>query len=174
MSIQNDEKRLSPKQKKILSVCAIILLLAFAAAVTWFIGRPMVSLVSEPEQFREWVKSNGLWSWLIFIGMMIFQVIIALVPGEPLEIGAGYAFGAVEGTVLCVVGVTLGSLIVFGLVRKFGIRLIEVFFDFEKIKKLKFLQNEKRLSLITFIVFFLPGTPKDLPVSYTHLTLPTN
>ncbi len=170
MSIQNDEKRLSPKQKKILSVCAIILLLAFAAAVTWFIGRPMVSLVSEPEQFREWVKSNGLWSWLIFIGMMIFQVIIALVPGEPLEIGAGYAFGAVEGTVLCVVGVTLGSLIVFGLVRKFGIRLIEVFFDFEKIKKLKFLQNEKRLSLITFIVFFLPGTPKDLLTYFVGLT----
>ncbi len=170
MSIQNDKKRLSPKQKKILSVCAIILLLAFAAAVTWFIGRPMVSLVSEPEQFREWVKSNGLWSWLIFIGMMIFQVIIALVPGEPLEIGAGYAFGAVEGTVLCVVGVTLGSLIVFGLVRKFGIRLIEVFFDFEKIKKLKFLQNEKRLSLITFIVFFLPGTPKDLLTYFVGLT----
>lgn len=170
MSIQNDEKRLSPKQKKILSVCAIILLLAFAAAVTWFIGRPMVSLVSEPEQFREWVKSNGLWSWLIFIGMMIFQVLIALVPGEPLEIGAGYAFGAVEGTVLCVVGVTLGSLIVFGLVRKFGIRLIEVFFDFEKIKRLKFLQNEKRLSLITFIVFFLPGTPKDLLTYFVGLT----
>lgn len=170
MSIQNDEKRLSPKQKKILSVCAIILLLAFTAAVTWFIGRPMVSLVSEPEQFREWVKSNGLWSWLIFIGMMIFQVIIALVPGEPLEIGAGYAFGAVEGTILCVVGVTLGSLIVFGLVRKFGIRLIEVFFDFEKIKRLKFLQNEKRLSLITFIVFFLPGTPKDLLTYFVGLT----
>ena len=170
MSIQNDEKRLSPKQKKILSVCAIILLLAFAAAVTWFIGRPMVRLVSEPEQFREWVKSNGLWSWLIFIGMMIFQVLIALVPGEPLEIGAGYAFGAVEGTVLCVVGVTLGSLIVFGLVRKFGIRLIEVFFDFEKIKRLKFLQNEKRLSLITFIVFFLPGTPKDLLTYFVGLT----
>lgn len=170
MRILTEEKRLTGKQKRIISVFVIILLAVFTAAVMWFIGRPMVSLVSEPEQFRDWVESKGLWSRFIFIGMMIFQVVIALVPGEPLEIGAGYAFGAIEGTLLCVAGVTLGSLLVFGLVRKFGIRLIEVFFDFDKIKKLKFLQNEKRLDLITFIVFFLPGTPKDLLTYFVGLT----
>ena len=100
----------------------------------------------------------------------MFQVLIALVPGEPLEIGAGYAFGAVEGTILCVIGVTLGSLLVFGLVRRFGMRLVEVFFDTGKIKQLKFLQNEKRLDLITFLVFFLPGTPKDLLTYFVGLT----
>ena len=79
--------------------------------------------------------------------MVIFQVVIALVPGEPLEIGAGYAFGAVEGTILVVIGITLGSVMVLGLVRKFGVKLVEVFFDIEKIKKLKFLHDEKRLDL---------------------------
>ena len=170
MSTQNEERHLSKKQKKIISVCALILFLGFSAAVAWFIGKPKISLVSEPEKFRDWVESRGIWSQFIFIGMMIFQVMIALVPGEPLEIGAGYAFGAVEGTILCTVGITLGSLIVFALVRKFGIKLVEVFFDTGKIKKLKFLQNEKRLDLITFIVFFLPGTPKDLLTYFVGVT----
>lgn len=170
MSIQNEERHLTTKQKKIISVIVLVLFLGFSALVAWFIGKPMISLVSEPEKFRGWVESRGNWGRLIFIGMMVFQVIIALVPGEPLEIGAGYAFGAVEGTLLCVAGVTIGSLLVFGLVRRFGIRLVEVFFDTGKIKQLKFLQNEKRLDLITFIVFFLPGTPKDLLTYFVGLT----
>ncbi|MGN0450723.1 MAG: TVP38/TMEM64 family protein [Acutalibacteraceae bacterium] len=170
MSTQNEERHLTTKQKKIISVILLVLFLGFSALVAWFIGKPMISLVSEPEKFRGWVESRGNWGRLIFIGMMVFQVIIALVPGEPLEIGAGYAFGAVEGTLLCVAGVTIGSLLVFGLVRRFGIRLVEVFFDTGKIKQLKFLQNEKRLDLITFIVFFLPGTPKDLLTYFVGLT----
>lgn len=170
MSTQNEERHLTTKQKKIISVILLVLFLGFSALVAWFIGKPMISLVSEPEKFRDWVESRGILGRLIFIGMMVFQVIIALVPGEPLEIGAGYAFGAVEGTLLCVAGVTIGSLLVFGLVRRFGIRLVEVFFDTGKIKQLKFLQNEKRLDLITFIVFFLPGTPKDLLTYFVGLT----
>ena len=170
MSTQNEERHLTTKQKKIISVILLVLFLGFSALVAWFIGKPMISLVSEPEKFRDWVESRGILGRLIFIGMTVFQVIIALVPGEPLEIGAGYAFGAVEGTLLCVAGVTIGSLLVFGLVRRFGIRLVEVFFDTGKIKQLKFLQNEKRLDLITFIVFFLPGTPKDLLTYFVGLT----
>lgn len=170
MSTQSEERHLTLKQKRIISVIVLVLFLGFSALVAWFIGKPMITLVSEPEKFRGWVESRGNWGRLIFIGMMVFQVLIALVPGEPLEIGAGYAFGAVEGTILCVIGVTVGSLLVFGLVRRFGMRLVEVFFDTGKIKKLKFLQNEKRLDLITFLVFFLPGTPKDLLTYFVGVT----
>lgn len=170
MTTQSEERHLTVKQKKIISVLVLVLFLGFSALVAYFIGKPMISLVSEPEKFRAWVESRGNWGRLIFIGMMVFQVLIALVPGEPLEIGAGYAFGAVEGTILCVIGVTVGSIMVFGLVRRFGMRLVEVFFDTGKIKKLKFLQNEKRLDLITFLVFFLPGTPKDLLTYFVGVT----
>lgn len=170
MTTQSEERHLTVKQKKIISVLVLVLFLGFSALVAYFIGKPMISLVSEPEKFRAWVESRGNWGRLIFIGMMVFQVLIALVPGEPLEIGAGYAFGAAEGTILCVIGVTVGSLLVFGLVRRFGMRLVEVFFDTGKIKKLKFLQNEKRLDLITFLVFFLPGTPKDLLTYFVGVT----
>ena len=170
MTTQSEERHLTVKQKKIISVLVLVLFLGFSALVAYFIGKPMISLVSEPEKVRAGVESRGNWGRLIFIGMMMFQVLIALVPGEPLEIGAGYAFGAVEGTILCVIGVTVGSLLVFGLVRRFGMRLVEVFFDTGKIKKLKFLQNEKRLDLITFLVFFLPGTPKDLLTYFVGVT----
>lgn len=161
---------LTLKQKRIIGVLVIILFIAFCGVVSWFIGRPMIQFVSKPEDFRVWVDSHGFWGKLAFIGMVMFQVVIALVPGEPLEIGAGYAFGAIEGTILSVIGITLGSLIVFSLVRRFGIRLVEIFFSAEKIRSLKFLQKSKKRDIIIFLVFFLPGTPKDLLTYFAGLT----
>ncbi len=156
--------------KKVLGLLAVAVFILFFVAVGWFIGRPMVKLVDEPEQFRDWVDGHGIWGRLIFIGMMMLQVICALIPGEPFEIGAGYAFGAVEGTLLCLAGITLGCLVVFLFVRRFGVRLVEVFFSREKIDSVRFLQNTKRLELLIFIVNAIPGTPKDLLSYFVALT----
>ncbi len=158
------------KRKKIISAVSIFAFILFCAAVGWYIGRPIIEFVSEPEKFRLWVSEKGFLGKITFILMVVFQVVIALVPGEPLEIGAGYAFGAVEGTFLCLIGTALGSVLVFFLVRKFGIKLLEVFFTFEKIKSGKFLQNTKKVKLLVFLMFFLPGTPKDLLTYFVGIT----
>ncbi len=158
------------KKRKIVSAIAIVLLILFSALVGWFIGRPMIEFVSEPQQFRAWVDKSGIWGRIAFVGMVVFQVVIALLPGEPFEIGAGYAFGIIEGTLLCVLGITIGSIIVFTLVKRFGVKLVEVFFNLEKIRSLKFLQNKKKLNMFVFLLFFLPGTPKDLLTYFLGLT----
>ena len=156
--------------KKALGLLAVLVFILFSAAVGWFVGRPMIKLVGEPEQFRDWVDGHGIWGRLIFIGMMVLQVICALIPGEPFEIGAGYAFGAIEGTALCLIGITLGCLVVFLFVRRYGVRLVEVFFSREKIDSVRFLQNTRRLELLIFIVNAIPGTPKDLLSYFVALT----
>ena len=161
---------LSLKTKKIISVISIIFFIVFCLIVGYFVGKPMINFVSQPEMFRNWVESKGFLGKIAFIGMVIFQVVIALVPGEPLEIGAGYAFGGFEGSVLCILGITLGSMLVFWLVRKFGVKLVEVFFPIDKINHLKILKNKKRTGFIIFLIFFLPGTPKDLITYFVGLT----
>lgn len=163
-------QHLTPKQKKWFGAVVLLVGAIFAALVTVFIGGPMLRFVEEPELFRQWVDSHGIGGRIVFLGMVIFQVIFAIIPGEPLEIGAGYAFGVIEGTVLCMMGTTLGGMMVFQLVRKFGIRLIEVFFPVEKIRSLWFLRTAKRRNWITFLVFFIPGTPKDLLCYFVGLT----
>ena len=142
----------------------------FSAAVAWFIGKPLLQFVSEPEKFRQWVDSHGLLGPLAFLGMMVLQVFVAVIPGEPLEIGAGYAFGAVEGTILCILGAAIGSTLVFLFVRRFGVRAVEVFISREKIQSLRFLQNTRRVHLFLLVAFLLPGTPKDVLCYVAGLT----
>ncbi len=162
--------QLNERHKRLLAGLSFLIFILLFLTVAWFIGRPMVRFVQKPELFREWVDAHGICGNLAFLGMMFLQVVIAVIPGEPLEIGAGYAFGFWEGTLLCMLGIFLGSAVVFLLVRRFGTHLVEVFFDKEKIRSLKFLQESKKRDLLIFFVMFIPGTPKDLLSYFAGLT----
>lgn len=165
-----DKRSFTNKQKQLILGLGIFLFVVLSVFLAWFAGRPLIRFAQEPEKFRAWVDQRGLWAHVVFVGMVALQVIVAIIPGEPLEIAAGYAFGALEGTLLCVVGALLGSLAVFLAVRRLGERLAEVFFSLDKLKSLKFLQNERRLSFWVFVIYLLPGTPKDLLCYFVGLT----
>lgn len=161
---------MTEKHKKGIAVLAMVIFVLFCAAVGYFIGVPMVRLAEEPAQFQSLVDSYGIWGRLIFVGMVVLQVVVAFIPGEPIELAAGYAFGFVEGTLLTMAGFVIGSWLVFALVRKFGVKLVEVFFPSEKILEFSFLKNPKKTKTIAFLLMLIPGTPKDFLSYFAGLT----
>ena len=172
-SVKNSLKNrapLSESARKKFALAALILALIIMGLIGWFVGRPLVKYISQPEAFREWVESKGFISRIAFIGMMVLQIMIALIPGEPFELAAGYAFGAIEGTLLCLIACSIGSIIVFLLVRRFGMKIVSIFFSEEKIAKLKFLKTNQKREMLFLIVYILPGTPKDILSYYAGLT----
>lgn len=166
----SSHRPLTEKEKRWIAGSGIFLFLLLSGLVCYFAGKPLIRFAREPELFRAWVDQQGLWGPVLFVGMVILQIIVAVIPGEPLEIAAGYAFGAVDGTLLCMLGAFLGSVMVFLLVRRFGTRAVEVFFPLEKFQSLRFLQNERRLTMWVFFIFLLPGTPKDVLCYFVGLT----
>lgn len=156
--------------KKILHICFVIAVLALVAIVCYIVGKPLIKFASEPEKFRIWIESNGILGELAYIGMMILQILAAFLPGEPFEIVAGYAFGAFKGTVLCLLAAGIGSAMVLLLVRKFGMKLVKLFFSEEKINSVKFLRSSPKRIILFTVIFILPGTPKDLLCYFAGLT----
>ncbi len=148
------------KQKNIwLTVIGVILIAMIAVSVC--VAIPMVRLAEDPMAFKAWVEGFGAWGRLVFIGLLILQVIIAFVPGGPFELAAGYAYGALEGTILCMIAFILGSAVIFLLVRKFGTRVVELFVSQKEIKQLEFLKNPRKTRTLAFILMVIPGSPKD-------------
>ncbi len=163
-------KNLSKKTQKMIYIAAMVTYGVLILVLAKVIGRPLVEGFRNPEYFDQWIKGYGVWGKAVYVGITILQVIVAVIPGEPFEIGGGYCFGAVSGTLLCLMGEAMGSILVFSLVRKFGRSLVEVFFSQEQIDKLSFLHDERKLTLLAFILFSVPGTPKDLLAYVMGLT----
>ena len=161
---------MTEKQKKWVFAAAFVVFVVFCALTGWLVGVPMVEFANDPERFREWVDASGIWGRVLFVGMVVLQVVVAFIPGEPVELAAGYAFGFWEGSALTMTGFLLGSWLVFALVRKFGVKLVEVFFHKNKIAELRFLQNPRKAKIIAFLLMLIPGTPKDFLSYFAGLT----
>ena len=86
------------KKKKRLLTVIIVLSLIFMGLVTWFVGETLGAVCQGSQRLsgvgQHPRRSGGR---VLYVGMIIFQVLVALIPGEPLEIAGGYAFGAWEG-----------------------------------------------------------------------------
>ena len=158
------------QQRKGLAVLAILLFFALIGLIFWQVGLPMVQLASDPEAFRLRIEESHLNGQLLFIGMVVLQILAAIIPGEPLEIAGGYAFGAIEGTILCLIGGMVGSFLVILLVRRFGIHLVHVFYPPEKLENIGFLKSSPKRTVLFLLIFMIPGTPKDLLCYFVGLT----
>jgi len=158
------------KYQKAVWLSAVLTFLLFFILAGWFLGVPMIRLAEDPQAFQEWVDASGAAGRILFVGMVVVQVLVAFIPGEPVELAAGYAFGVVEGSLLTMAGFLIGSWIIFMLVRRFGVKLVEVFFSKEKIQQIGFLKNPRKAQILSFVLMAIPGTPKDFLSYFAGLT----
>lgn len=156
------------QSRKRLAVVSLVVVLVLLGLTTVFVCQWLARF--SRESFRDYIRSYGAAGWLVFLGLQFLQVFVALIPGELLETAAGYAFGPIWGTVLCYVGVAGASALIFGLTRRFGVRLVEVFISREKIQELRFLKDVTKRNRLIFLLYFIPGTPKDLLTYFVGLT----
>lgn len=161
----NDVKKKLPANgpEKIRWILSVLVFLAFIPLTIW--GVPKVMALTDPaarQDFQQYFASRGVGGWLIFMAVQILQVVVAMIPGEPIEICAGLLYGPVWGTLSCMLGIFIGSLIVYGLVSRLGMPIVSVFIDPDKLQDLWFVRDERRFEKIAFLLFFIPGTPKDL------------
>lgn len=156
------------KRRKWLSGISLTVVALLALGLTVFVWRWLASF--SQEDFRDYIQSFGVLGWLVLLGIQVLQVFIALIPGELVESAAGFAFGPLTGTLICYLGIAIATVSVFLLTRKIGIKLVEVFVSREKINQLRFLNTEAKRNTLFFLLFFIPGTPKDLFTYFAGLT----
>ena len=164
------------RRRKWFGAISLILFAVILVLLTLFFTKILSPYMNSTEDLRAFLDTYGWKGRFILLGLQCLQVVVALIPGEIIELGAGYAYGAIEGTILCLAGVAFSSSLIFLLVKKVGAPLVEMFISREKLHELKFINSETKLKRLVFLLFFIPGTPKDVLtyfVGLTHMDLPT-
>lgn len=161
------------RKSKIIRLSVLAAGIGLCIVITVFFVWPFAELLTS-EEGRETVRSTvsdwGIMAYVVFLLAQMGHVVLAFIPGEPFEVLGGILFGGFWGLVLCEAGIFAAGIIVYFLVKKFGGPLVNAFVPKEKFDKFRFLRDEKKLELIIFIVFLVPGTPKDLLTYITALT----
>ena len=158
------------RRRRIFSAVSLAVVFLLLAGCAFLIYHAFIRQISSPEEFRSYIESFGWKGRFVFLGLQCLQIVVAFIPGEIIEVGAGYAFGPLEGTFLCMAGAALASSFVFALTKKWGAKLVEMFVSREKINELRFINSERKINRVIFILFFVPGTPKDLFTYFAGLT----
>lgn len=157
-------------RRKLLTALIVLIVVGAAAAIVM----PWMKTLYDPalrEKFTDYVDSLGLWGYALMFGIQILQVVVAIIPGEPVELMAGALYGGLGGLALCLAGSTLASAAIFALMRAFGKSMLDRLFPRKKLEEFSFVKDSRKLEAVTLILFLLPGTPKDM-LTYVAGTTP--
>lgn len=151
-------------KKRLLLLLSCCLLGVFVIIIS-IIVYPYITQLAAPEyqiKIKNFISEIGILGPFVLLSVQFLQVVIAFIPGEPVEILSGVLYGAYGGLIICSVGNILASALIFSLSKKYGKRMLYFFFGKEKVEQWQWLQDSKKIDIVTFVLFFIPGTPKDM------------
>lgn len=123
--------------------------------------RSYIYLMNNPEELKEFISSFGYYGVIVFLLFQVLQVVIFFIPGEVMQVAGGWIYGTLGASVLSIIGINIASIFVFLISRKFGRPFVEKVVAKKQLDNIEKALSSKRLNLIVFLIYFLPGIPKD-------------
>lgn len=130
---------------------------------------PLILEFTEPggvERVVQDVRNAGPGGVLILLGMQFLQVVVAFIPGEVVQVAAGMMYGPWGGAAVVLVGCVISSAFVFFIVHKLGAPFVRAMIPEKWMGKLEDFEGTDKLDVMVFVLFLIPGLPKDV---FTYL-----
>jgi len=153
------------KRKKILAVLKLIALAVILVGVPlyiYFFHHDLIDSFSNIKELEQTIRSYRSQSILIYIAAQVIQVVLSVIPGQALQFAGGYLFGTLLGLLFSVIGIAIGSTLAYYVARILGRDAVHLFFGKRKVTEMLDLMNSPKGLIVTFIIFLIPGVPKDL------------
>ncbi len=140
---------------------AILLAAAFAAGVYFAYQSGLIGQLSDYDELVEKMRASGIRGPLICIAVQIGQVIVFPIPGEVTQIASGYVFGVWAGFLYSWIGIMLGSALAYTFARLLGRPVVEKIIGAKRLEKMDHALDTGKGRSALFLLFLLPGMPKD-------------
>jgi len=133
-------------------------------------GPIIIAMINSPAKLKHWLEFYGPFSMLIYIALLTLVMIMTPIPSEALLFGGGYLYGAIAGAACTWVVISLGTLFSFWLARYFGMPLMKNLIPSKYLQKFDNIQQKPLFDGISFMLFLIPGFPKDALTYVVGLT----
>ncbi len=150
------------EQKQIKFISRTITIIITLLLILFIIYGFREGLFTSNEKLVEYIAGYETIGPIIFMLLQIVQVIFPVIPGGASCLVGVLAFGPIWGFIYNYVGLCLGSMVVFYLSRKYGLRLIRKLFSKETVDKYLGYIRTNKFNWIFMVGIFFPGAPDDL------------
>ena len=153
------------KRKKVTAVLKLSLFLIIIIGIPLYFYFFQHDFIEELKNYKEVVailrsyKTQGL---LVYVGVMVLQIVVSIIPGQVLQLAAGYLYGFWLGLIFSLAGSVIGSFITYYLAKIIGKDAMHVLFGEKKINEVLDHMNSRRAVAIVFLIYLIPGLPKDI------------
>lgn len=151
--------------KAFAAILKLLILVGIVAGITcwiYFGHHDIIEKMSSVDGVRAFFRSYNNQSIIVYILAQIIQIVICVIPGQWLQMAAGLAWGFWGALGLSVLGAAFGSVIAYYLAGFLGRDAMYLFFGEEKFEKYIERLNSKKAWIVTFLIYLIPGLPKDL------------
>ena len=150
---------------KFAGLIAFIVVMGIVVALMW----PYIADVFTEggvDRLVERVRNAGVGGVFILLGMQLLQIIVAVIPGEVVQLAAGLMYGPWLGALVVLLGCVISSAIVYKLVHVLGAPFVQSMVSTEHLEKFRAFEKSGKLDIIVFVLFLIPAMPKDV---FTYL-----
>lgn len=164
-----DGQERKARRVRIALLVGAVLALAVVLVLLLTHGRTVLAYLTNGHLVQRQVERLGPLAPLALGVLVVLQEVTVVVPSEPLELAAGYAFGFWEGAFIYLAASVVGCLAIIGIVRRFGDRVLRVLVSPKRREQLQRLKRSQRFDLAILVAFFIPGLPKDIMAYFAAL-----
>lgn len=154
--------------QKTFQVLSILALIASFGFVIWLYH---IGILNDQNVLTQTIKNQGVWGIFSYLGLQIIQVVFPIIPGGITTVVGFLIFGHWWGFVINYIGISIGSILLFWLSRRYGKAFCLLFMKEETFYKYERKIDDKRGYEIFFTLCMLsPISPADILVMITGLT----
>lgn len=110
--------------QKIIKILGIIALIGTFFLAFWLYR---LGILNDSNALKDLVQRYRLWGPFVFIVVQIIQIVFPVIPGGLTTVAGFLIFGPVTGFIYNYVGIIIGSIVLFLLVKTYGRKFILLF-----------------------------------------------
>lgn len=164
-----EEKKFSVWKKILRSLIVFVAIGLFILLVYYIlIWTNLWEKLNSVDKLRTMILDLGFWGRLTFVALQFLQVTFVPIPSTILTVAGSIIYGPLQGSLLSLAGILLGSVLAFYLGRQFGRKLVVFMVGKESCQKwVSFLSRAK---YTFFLMMLLPIFPDDVLCLVAGLT----
>lgn len=163
-------------KERIIKSAVMICLVALLATSAFFLIKGWSSgSFRSMDSLRDYISSFGIWAPMV---LMLIQMFLTILPISTCFTGCvvgGALLGAAGGFWTNYIGISVGSIIAFGLAKHYGVRLVDKMLSMDKHKAyIEKINQSKSYPKFLFLAILLPMAPDNFLCYFSGLVnMPT-